>query len=228
MKIVRILQHRFRKDYQSVLTEEGKSIKLHTELAQKHHLVDGMELPESQWEDILQLNHKKEALDYCYLLLSYRSRSEKEMMQKLERKKYTRQIIHSVIKELKENRLIDDSTFAKNLAESKLKHKNWGRAKIERDLIAHGVSPESAKILLCELAEEENKEFVSEDERAYQALLKRKSQLSSVEPHTRYRRLFEYLLRRGFTYDTVEKALSRFRRENLLDLDDKETEEDLR
>jgi SOS response regulatory protein OraA/RecX len=57
---------------------------------------------------------------------------------------------------------------------------------------------------------------MSEDERAYQTILKRRRQLRTTDHRALYQQLYGYLARRGFSPDTIERAWRRLKEEERL------------
>lgn len=214
MKITKVLPGKYRKQYCSVFIDDEYAARLHSDVIQQEKIQSGKELSEAQWDEIKRIEQKKEALEYSYLLLNFRERSEKEMSERLRRKGFSPEIIHAVLEELKEKQIIDDKKFAQNFTESKLKSsKMIGEQRIQQELYKKGIKNETAKAMLQKIKDENPETVLSEDERAYQSLLKRKTQIKEIDPRTLKRRLYGYLLRKGFSYDSVEKALHRLSRE---------------
>lgn len=228
MKITKIVPQRFKKEYVMVFVDEllptspsspfsnGKEptrgIRIHKEIAAQNHLEDGMEIPTEKLAQIQQESEKKEALEYALLFLSYRSRSEKEMAERLRKKKFSPATIATTLEELKNQKLLNDFEFARNLIESRARNKHYGNYRIRQELQQKGIDSEMAEAITKQLTNETSEEFPSEEERAYQLLEKRAAQMRNLDSHTAYRRLHSFLLRRGFSYDTVEKVLNRFRK----------------
>lgn len=213
MKISKIVPQRYKKQYCSIFFDGNDSFRLHKEIIAQYRLQENMDLNEESFSAIKFAGEKKEALEYAQLFLSYRSRSEKEMRERLKRKKFALAVIDSVIQELKEHRLINDLEMAKVFAESSLKTRLWGKHRVRQDLLRKGIEPKLAETIVEEAASESGGEIPSEEERAWQLLLKRKGQIQRLDAHTAYRRLFSYLVRRGFSYDTIEKAMNRYSKE---------------
>ncbi len=213
MKITRIQPQKFRKQILTVSLDDKRAFKVHTETAAKNSLEEGKTLTEEEVQSLQQQSENKEAHEYGYVFLSYRSRSEKEMRDRLKRRGYTDMTIDSVIADFKESRLLDDTAMARNLAESRMKTRLWGARKVKQDLLQKGIPPKVADEA-AESAETASAEHhLDQEERAYQLLLKRKDQIHSDEPRALYRRLFAYLTRRGYDFDTVERVMHRYRKE---------------
>ncbi len=148
----------------------------------------------------------KEALDYAFLLLSYRARSCKEITERLLRKRYGREIIQKVIEELKRLHYLDDRAFALEWAENRLREKR-GKRLISQELLKKGIEKE---IIEDSIDEVFNKVASTEDELAWQAIERKIPRYQKLEKSKAYRRIKDFLIRRGFSLETTENTLDRF------------------
>lgn len=142
--------------------------------------------------DLLQ-----KAKEYAFLLLKFRPRSEKEIYERLKKKKFDAEIIKEAIAFLKEKRFIDDNYFAKVWLESRLK-RPLGLRRLKQELGLKGI----AKEIIDSRLQEIKKKYCEGDivrEIARQRLCK----LKNIEPAKVKSRIYGYLLRRGFSPDVV-------------------------
>ena len=93
------------------------------------------------------------ALSYAYQLLNHRPRSEKELIQKLQQKGYTAEIIDRIISLFKKQKLIDDKNFAKLWALSKIQSKPSSLTRIKQQLATKGVDPQVTDVVVAQLKE---------------------------------------------------------------------------
>lgn len=214
MKVTKVEPGRFKKELVTVFFGPEFHLKLHKEVAARYGLAEGAEVPEEKLTEIKAAGDRKEATEYALLFLSYRPRSEKEMSERLKRKGYEPETVAAVIEDLKGMNLINDVQVAKDMAESRLKSRLLGDQRVRQDLIRKGFDKDTAEEAVRGLtADEQAGDIPDEDERAYQALVRRRKQIREADYRTLHRRLFGYLSRRGFSYDTIERALQRFKRE---------------
>ena len=139
----------------------------------------------------------KKALEYAFLLLKYRLRSENEIRLRLKKKKFSEDLIDKVEAFLKEKKFIDDSIFAKAWIQSRIK-RPLGLRRIRQELKLKGVSPE----IIASEVDKIKKDYAEEDvvKEIAQMRLKR---LKGLDPTVAKRRLYAYLLRRGFSPEVV-------------------------
>jgi len=147
----------------------------------------------------------------AYRFLSYRPRSKKEVERKLKEKKISGENIVSIISLLEKNNYLNDREFTLNWIRYRMENRPLGRRSLEYELREKGVDSEIIKDSLDEVYTGEFDEYevaVRLAEKKISSLNKRK-----IEDNVIKRRLFSYLQRKGFSYDTIERVI-----ENILDL----------
>lgn len=97
-------------------------------------------------------------------LLSYRDRPCKALRERLSEKGLSEEDINEVIETLTEEGLLDDERFARELAASRIRNRNWGPRKIRLDLVRKGVPRRLAEEVVAGLDELSVREAAS---RAY-------------------------------------------------------------
>lgn len=141
------------------------------------------------------------AKKYAFLLLKFRLRSEKEIYQRLKKKRFDEKTIQETLAFLKEGRFIDDAAFARAWIESRLK-RPLGLTVIKKELQLKGVSGD-----IINKQVEELKDNYSEDEIVTRVAKERLNKLKGLEPCDARRRIYSYLLRRGYSLQAVCDAL---------------------
>ena len=150
------------------------------------------------------------ALEYAYFLLKFRSLSEAAMKERLLWKGFAENEVEETLAALRNQKLLNDSQLAEHLAESRLKNRLMGDARVQQELMQKGIDKNIAEKTVRDMAQ--SSEVPDEEERAYRLILKRRKQIKEIDSRTLFRRLYEHLARRGFSPDTIEHALSRYRR----------------
>lgn len=144
----------------------------------------------------------QKAKEYAFLLLKFRLRSEKELCQRLKKKRFHEEIIRETVSFLKDKGFIDDNLFAKTWIESRLK-KPLGLRKIKQELNLKGIDKEIIDTQISEI----KKDYCEQD--LVKKIAKvRLSKLKGIEPRKAKRRVYAYLLRRGFSPEIIIDALS--------------------
>ena len=142
------------------------------------------------------------AKNYAFLLLKFRLRSEKEIYQRLKKKKFPEGIIQETLFFLRDKKFIDDNFFAKTWIESRLK-KPLGLRRIKIELRQKGIDKEIIDSQLSEI-----KKGYLEQEIVTKIAQQRLKKLKGIEPIKAKSRVYGYLLRRGFSPEIVIDVLS--------------------
>lgn len=108
-----------------------------------------------------------------------------------------------VLDRLRERDFLNDERFAKLYARDKHEYNGWGRYRIQQELRARRISSSLIEQALAELYEE-----YQEDEKLIRLLEgKLRSIKADEEPRKRYDKLVRFGMYRGFSYDSIKKAL---------------------
>lgn len=142
-------------------------------------------------------------LQKVYRFLSFRDRSEKEIRDYLQRKKA--QNPDEIIEQLKEQGLINDERFAREWVEARRRSKQKGVKALRLELWQKGVNKE-----IIEQVVSRQLSAVSEEQIAEKALEKKVSHWKNLEPMEFRKKATDFLMRKGFEYETVKKAIDKF------------------
>jgi regulatory protein len=132
-------------------------------------------------------------------LLSYKPRSLAEMRARLMEKDWAEEaVVDQVLARLEELGYLNDEVFAANFANSRLTAKPVGRTRLRRDLRRKKLPSETIENALDEAFEQQ-----SEEELIDRAIGKRVRLKGPPTDREEAKRLLDYLIRRGFSYDLV-------------------------
>jgi regulatory protein len=144
----------------------------------------------------------QKAKNYAFLLLKFRQRSIKEIYMRLKQKKFEDSVIRETIAFLKEHSFIDDAAFAKAWMDSRLK-KPLGLRRIKEELRLKGIDKNIIDASINQIRQD-----YSEEQIVSRIAADKLARLKGIEPQKAKRRLFSYLLRRGFSPDIVSDTLT--------------------
>jgi regulatory protein len=133
-------------------------------------------------------------------LISYRPRSVREVQLRLKKAGAGDEAIAQVVERLKEAGLLDDDAFSRAWVDSRMRASPRSKRMIARELRQKGVSGTDIEAALAE---------VDEEDAARRAALKRLPRLQGLTPMERKRKLYEHLARKGFDYETIERAIEK-------------------
>lgn len=141
--------------------------------------------------------------EYAFFLLKFRLRSEKELYERLKKKKFPEGEIKKVLAFLKEKKFIDDRAFVKAWVNSRLRQL-IGLKRIRQELRQKGIAQEIIDAKIDEL-----KNGYSESEIVGNLAADRLKKLKDLEPLKAKSRVYAYLIRRGFSPDIVIDTLNK-------------------
>ncbi len=135
-------------------------------------------------------------------LLSYRSRSRKELHERLERKGFESGQITEVITLLEHAGLINDKALASDLLAYSMERKYLGKKGIRMFLMKRGIDRELIDKTLSLLSPD------MEDRTALALVEKKMDALGNVPNNVAKRRLWGMLQRRGFPFEVISRAVN--------------------
>ena len=118
-------------------------------------------------------------------------------------KRYDDATIEEVISRLKSAGEIDDAKFARFWVESRMRMNPVGDAVLKQELKAKGVGQPIIDSVL-----EEKKNNYDEYEIASGMARERFARFAKLDRRKAMKRLYDFLLRRGFSFDTVERIVA--------------------
>jgi regulatory protein len=172
----------------------------------KCSLRTGDDLDEQTIDKIKSTEAEAQAKNIAINYLSYRLRSSKEIIDHLTKKGFARECAENVTRQLQSARMVNDLEFARAFVRDRLKRKPTGQALLRLQLIAKGITSSMTDIVLAELISQQNQQ-----ESALRAV-KRKIQVTqylkiNLDKEKRKKRLLDFLLRRGFSYEIAMKTI---------------------
>jgi regulatory protein len=145
-------------------------------------------------------------------MLGRRELSVQQLRDRLLEREHAREDVDRAVELLLENRALDDARVAAAYVRTALKVKGRGRLRIQRELQAMGIAKDVAAEALAEA-------FGEVDERTLitRALEKKLRPPKKIATPAEYARIFQYLMRQGFSPATVSAVLRRHRKSGALD-----------
>jgi len=144
------------------------------------------------------MEEKQKAKNYVYYLLSRSSKTKKEIINKLREKKYNENIIKEVVKEAEDLGLINDEKYAFDFASDRLNFKKLGKILIKRQLLQKGLDEK-----IIDDALKKTFSNVDEFKVALELAKKRIKLYKKFDKGIIARRLQGFLIRRGYSFETV-------------------------
>jgi len=142
------------------------------------------------------------ALADAHRLLAHRSRSRRELEDRLAAKGHATEIVERTVEGLEGEGLLDDAAFAAALVADKRRLAGWGRTRIAAELAKRGVDRRLAD---AALGPDDRGEEV---ERALAVLVRRR--VDDPRAERERKRAFDALRRRGFSTAVAYEAVDRW------------------
>ena len=205
MKITDIEAQKKRKNRYNIYIDDEFAFGLDEEVVMTCSLSIGMELTDSFIEEIIKKEEYKKAYNYAIRLLAFRSRSEKEIRDKMKLKGYEEQIINKTIDLLYDDKYLNDLEFGRSLIRDKQNFNGAGKNLLKNELYKKGLNKE----LINELIEE-NVSYEDEYKRALELAEKKNSKFSiKDDKNKKYRQLSGLLSRKGYSFDIISKVVKK-------------------
>jgi regulatory protein len=135
--------------------------------------------------------------EYCIRLLGRRDHARNELRDKAVRKGYDPANIQVILEELEQKKYINNLSFARKYASDKFEFNNWGAFKIKQELLKKGISPPHIEQALSQIPQEDIRESI------IGLIEKNKRKYQRAEPSKRKKKMFDYLLRKGYDSNNI-------------------------
>ncbi len=175
-------------------------------VAVERGLFEGAVLSQARLVEARVAGEKPLAMNRALSILGYRARAKGELHERLERAGYAGETVAVVVTRLEELGYLDDEEFARSLAREEA-HKKYGPRRILGDLRRAGVDEEVAR-------EAVDEEFAERSE--YQtalAIARRRYNKEEEGSDTQARRVYGFLMRRGYSADVCAEVARGYRQE---------------
>ena len=200
MGIITALRLNARKKQVRVFVDSLFAFSIANELAVVNRLQVGQSLSADRIEELKKADLSQNCMEAAVHYLSYRPRSESEVRQRLRRRGFDSRTVEEVIAKLKDRRLIDDVAFSEYWRNNRLSFSPRSARLINLELRQKGVAAETANEAVGDLNDENS---------VYEAGLRRARRLTALDYEDFRSRLYDYLVRRGFSYEKIKHAVDR-------------------
>lgn len=203
MKTITKIEYQKRnKERFNIYIDEEYGFSVDINILIKYSLKKNMELSNELIDDIKSSEEKISVYNYGISVLSRAAKSEYELRHKMQDKGFDSQLIDNAINTLKEQKYLDDEKYCEMFINDKINISKYGVRKIKEALYYKGIDKE--------IIEQKIKSISSKDEEERAFMLGKKKLLSIKEEDTRKKglKLSNYLVGKGFEYETVRKVVN--------------------
>lgn len=146
--------------------------------------------------------------NYCFRLLKVRQRSQAEIEQRLKARQYPSSMVRKLVQYLSGLDLLDDAKFAQDWAKMRLS-KDFGHRRISSELRQKGIAEAVIKSLMQDIGHN------ADEEKTVQKIAhKRFLRYKNLDAPIAQRRLYGYLIRRGFSENVILKTIRSYDNDN--------------
>jgi regulatory protein len=188
----------------SIFVDEEFSLGVSDSALTRFNLRKGTQLSKALIAEIQRYEERWAIREYCIGLLSRRDHSSGELLLKAQKKGYDRSTIEDIILELEQKKYINNVSFARKFAKDKFEFNHWGLHKIRVELMAKGISDSVISSVCLELDEE------SIVQKMRYLVQKAKPRFLRASPEKRKKKIFDFLVRKGYDSAVISKHLSDF------------------
>ena len=200
--IINNIEFNDKKDKFVIETDTKESFLLSYNDFERYKIHNEMTIDDELYTHLLNISKFTEAFEISLNFLSYKLRTEKEIITKLKSKKFSIEIIDEVITKLKNLDLLDDYNYAKIFINDKINLTNYSKRRIINDLYQKGIDKRIYEDYL-------------EDVFGYNMELDKATQIVETkiniwkEKHEGYdlkNKIVTFLLQKGFSYDVAKQV----------------------
>ena len=187
----------------SVYLDGAFAFGLHRDVVIGEGLGKGQTLDVEAQERLIRLDQGYRAYARALRYLGHRARTVEEVRRKLAGAGYPDAVVEDVVERLRRDRYLDDEAFAEAYVRARVRNRGYGPRRLRAELRRKGVPGPLVESVMETFEAETNTLAIarSQAERRWAQLAR------EPDPRKRRKKLNDYLLRRGFDYDTVRQVV---------------------
>ena len=164
----------------------------------------GTQIDPGLYQKLIESEGEWKVKEYLLSLLSRRDHSSFELKLRGLKKGYDKTHLETCISNLEEKGYINNSAFAKKYAHDKFEFNKWGPEKIKVELLKKRVDIDSINYALKSIKKETKISAA-----LLQLVLKKRTRILREPPEKRKKKLFDFLIRKGYDYSDISKEIDR-------------------
>ncbi|HOT95845.1 MAG TPA: RecX family transcriptional regulator [bacterium] len=186
----------------SVFLDGEFAFGLHQDVLLECGIAKGDQLTAERVEAILALEERRRAKEKALRLLAVRSRSRKELTDRLKQALFSPAAVESALAEMERLGFLDDADFARMWGRNRTATRPTGAFMLRQELRQKGLNDAEIEQGLQAAFQDQ-----SEAEVARALAVRRKKNLGAIPPEKAKKRLQDFLLRRGFGWEVVSALI---------------------
>ncbi len=181
-----------------IIFDNGVTCQVYGSEIRRFKLEDGSCLSEEQYSYLLKEVVGKRAKKRAIHLLEQMDRTEQQLREKLRTSEYPEMCIEEAVAYVRSFHYLDDARYAENF--TRYRKENLSKSQIRQKLMSKGVKQET----ISQAIEEE---YDVDESKHIQRLLEKKKYDNQLADTGETRRMYHYLLRRGFRSADILKEM---------------------
>lgn len=177
----------------------------------KYRLLKGLELTETELEELKKSSTYDLGLQEAYRYVSYQLRTEKELRRFLKDKEIPPEDVRRILQHLKELHLMDDLVFAESYVRTQLRLSDKGPRNLKQQLLQKGVSEDLIQQALGLYSQEDQQEV------ALKTAMKAQKKIHGKSFKETQQKIRQTLLQKGFDGEVIDAAFAELRIEKEAD-----------
>ena len=162
----------------------------------------GLEIEAEVLQKLIEADAVTKTKDLIIDLMRNQTLSKQQIIDLLGRKGYNEKTIDTTLAELEQQGFIKGESYARNWIGRRWRSKPRGKNVLKRELVGKGIDKTTADNVLDAIDDTDEAEI------ALQVAQKQAMHYRSLLPHIAKRRMHDFLLRRGFDYDTIQRVIN--------------------
>lgn len=186
----------------SVYLDGAFAFGLHRDLVLEFGLKKGLLLDVEAQRRLREADGRMRARQTALAFLSHRARTRREVADRLRRDDHPPELIEDVTAWLEQRGLLDDAAYARQYAESRQRSQGYGPARVRQELARRGVARDAAEEAVSDAFDPDDVATAAREQAD-----KRLPQIArEPDRQKRRRKLFDFLVRRGFPFDVASEV----------------------
>lgn len=192
------------KDQFNIILDNSEIFHANYKLYNELNLYRGKTLTSEELTKLVEYDNFNNLLSVAINFISYRFRSEKEIINRLKKEKASDLEIDNIILYLKNLNMIDDIEFTKIFYNNKSQINKWSSKKIKYELYLKGISSEVFYDAIGDTYEMDYNNALSVIEKNY-SIWKNKYDKFKLK-----NKIYSTLAQKGFSYDIITSVIEEF------------------
>lgn len=161
----------------------------------------GLEIEAEVLQKLIEADAVTKSKDLVIDLLRNQAPSKQQIIDMLGRKGYSEKTIDTTLAELEQQGYVKGESYARSWIDRRRRSKPRGKNVLKRELVSKGIDKTTADNVLDAIDDTDEAGI------ALQVAQKQAVHYRSLAPHAAKRRMHDFLLRRGFEYDTIQRVI---------------------